>query len=701
MRDAGHANRDDESATRNDKSATHGGDENITRNDGSATRDRGDNTTRNDDSTTRDDPTRTRIKSRIAALSTAPARRVESFFRWLEGLCDSFPQPQPARPPETLGGFVLHYAKPFWPLLAVSAVLSASIALIEVWLFAFVGDLVDWLASSSRADFWHSHRAQLIGTALVVLVALPVMKFVYECIVHQGMLGNFAMRTRWQTHRYLLRQSIEFFQNDFAGRVAAKMMQTSLGVREAVIKVTEVLLYVAVYFTGAVLMFAASDPRLTAPMILWLLGYLLAVRYFVPRLRAASMQQAEARSMVTGRVVDSYTNITTVKMFAHTDHEDRYAREGMDIFLDTVYRQMRLATVLASVLNCINALLLFSVAATSIWLWHDDLVTAGAIAFALGMVLRLQGISQWILWELAALFENIGIVEDGIATISRDIAITDSDGAKKLIVGAGEIHYRDIHFNYGQAHRGGDGVIDGMSLRVGGGEKIGVVGRSGAGKSTLVNLLLRFYDLERGRITVDGQDIAQVTQDSLRASIGMVTQDTSLLHRSIFDNIRYGSADAGFDEVTAAARKARAHDFILGLTDADGNRGYRAQVGERGVKLSGGQRQRIAIARVLLKNAPILILDEATSALDSEVEAAIQESLYSLMEGKTVIAIAHRLSTIAAMDRLVIMDAGRIVEQGSHRELLRNGGLYAELWARQSGGFVAREDLGHQAAQQV
>lgn len=619
---------------------------------------------------------------------------IRSFFQWLEGFCDPFPPLQPVKPPETLVGFVLHYARPFSPLLLASAALSTLIALIEVSLFAFVGNLVDWLSASARETFWQTYRTKLIGVSVVVLVALPLLKFFYEGVVHQGMLGNFAMRTRWQAHRYLLRQSVEFFQNDFAGRVAAKMMQTSLGVREAVIKVTEVLLYVSVYFTGAVILFASSDLRLTAPMVLWLGGYLLAVRYFVPRLRAASMEQAEARSMVTGRVVDSYTNITTVKMFAHTNHEDRYAREGMDIFLDTVYRQMRLATLLTTTLTCMNGILLFSVAATSVWLWQAGAVTPGAIAFAVGLVLRLQGMSQWILWEIAGLFENIGIIEDGINTISREIAITDERGAKPLVVSGGEIKFEGIHFNYGVANLAGDrfaGVIKGMSLTVCRGEKIGVVGRSGAGKSTLVSLLLRFYDLEKGRILVDDQDISRVTQDSLRSHIGMVTQDTSLLHRSVFDNICYGSHAASAAAVEAAAKKARAHDFILDLEDARGRKGYHAHVGERGVKLSGGQRQRIAIARVLLKNAPILILDEATSALDSEVEAAIQESLYSLMEGKTVIAIAHRLSTIAAMDRLVVMDMGKIVEQGTHDELLRKGGLYAQLWARQSGGFLVVE----------
>ncbi|CAJ2376778.1 MAG: Uncharacterized ABC transporter ATP-binding protein HI_1051 [Arenicellales bacterium IbO2] len=622
-----------------------------------------------------------------------------ALFRGLENRCDPFPPQLPSRPPESLGGFIWHYARPFTPLLIAVALLSMLGAAVEVWLFAFVGNLVDWLASSARETFWRDHRLQLIGMAAVALLLLPFLTFCHTTILHQGLLGNMPMRTRWEAHRYLLRQSVEFFHDDFAGRIAAKMMQTSLGVRESVIKVTDMFIYIAVYFSGAVVLFSASDLRLSAPMLGWLAGYLLAVRWFLPRLRAISMEQAEARSMVTGRVVDSYTNITTVKMFAHTDHEDLYAREGMEIFLETVHKQMRLATLLTATLSCLNALLLFSVAATSLYLWAQNAVGAGAIAFAAGLVLRMQGMAHWIMWEVAGLFENIGIVQDGMATISRETSITDRPAAKKLAVRGGEVQYEDIHFHYGKDADGNkDGgdeqnvVIADLNLRVRPGEKIGVVGRSGAGKSTLVSLLLRFYDLRRGRILVDGQDIAQVTQDSLRAQIGVVTQDTSLLHRSIYDNIRYGSAGATRAQIIAAAERAHADDFIPELTDANGRRGYDAHVGERGVKLSGGQRQRIAIARVLLKNAPILILDEATSALDSEVEAAIQESLYSLMSGKTVIAVAHRLSTIAAMDRLVIMDAGKIVEQGAHRDLLAGNGLYAALWARQSGGFLARED---------
>ncbi|MCP4010357.1 MAG: ABC transporter ATP-binding protein, partial [Proteobacteria bacterium] len=595
---------------------------------------------------------------------------ISRLFDWLERFSEPFPDSLPGKPPNSFIGFVFHYARPFWRLLLISAILSTTIALIEVYLFSFVGNLIDWLGSSDQTTFWQDHRLKLMGIGFVILVVLPILKFSYELIVHQGLLGNFAMRTRWQAHRYLLRQSVEFFQDDFAGRIAAKMMQTSLGVREAVMKVTEVLLYVTVYFFGAVLLFASSDIRLTAPMLVWLAGYILSLRYFIPKLRLISKEQAEARSMVTGRVVDSYTNIATVKMFAHAKYEDDYAREGMDIFLDSVHRQMRLATILSTTLSTMNALLLFSIAAVAVSLWQINAITAGAVAFSIGLVIRLQGMSQWIMWEISGLFENVGVVMDGIETISQDVSIDEHNDAKPLKKKQEKIEYKHIHFNYGKERTAIDhnsvatGIIDDLSLLIHAGEKIGIVGRSGAGKSTLVSLLLRFYDLEQGSINIDDIDISSISQDSLRAQIGMVTQDTSLLHRSVFDNIRYGRADTSMEEVIAAAKKAKADEFIHDLEDPNGRRGYQAHVGERGIKLSGGQRQRIAIARVLLKDAPILVLDEATSALDSEIEAAIQESLYSLMQGKTVIAIAHRLSTIAAMDRLIIMDDGKIVEQG-------------------------------------
>jgi len=567
------------------------------------------------------------------------------------------------------------------------------VASLEVLLFAFVGKLVDWLAVADKANFYAEHKFKIIAMSFLVLVVLPILKFFYNAVSHQGLLGNFAMRIRWQAHRYLLRQSVDFFQNDFAGRIATKMMQTALGVRDSVMKITQILVYVVVYFTATLLLFASSDLRLTAPMIFWFVGYLITLFYFIPKLRQVAMEQAEARSAVTGRVVDSYSNITTVKMFSHAKDEDEYAKEGMSDFLDNVYLQMRLSTKLNLALNVLNSVLIFSVAATSIWLWQLNAVSVGAIAFALGVIIRLQGMAQWTLWEVSSLFENIGVVQDGIETIARERTIIDHPDAKPLMVDQGKIDFENITFNYDKiADESQAGVIEALSLTVQPGEKIGIVGRSGAGKSTLVNLLLRFYDLKSGQIKIDNQNISNVTQHSLREQIGMVTQDTSLLHRSVLDNIRYGRNDHDIKSVIEAAKKAKADEFIHDLEDLNGRKSYDAHVGERGVKLSGGQRQRIAIARVLLKNAPILILDEATSALDSEVEAAIQESLYNLMEGKTVIAIAHRLSTIAAMDRLVIMDQGKIVEQGSHDELLQSGGLYAELWARQSGGFLAQDD---------
>ena len=619
---------------------------------------------------------------------------ITRFFKWLEDFVDPFPRDFPAMPPQGLLRFTWFYTRPFWKLLLASMVFSAVIASIEVYLFAFLGDLVDLLAAADRAAFWDNHGVTLMLMAGLVLVALPVLNFISESISHQGLRGNYAMRIRWDTHRYVLRQSMDFFTNDFAGRVATKVMQTSLGIRDAVMKLTEVVVYVVVYFTGALVLVSSADRWLMVPLLLWLAGYAATCWYFVPRLGKLAAQQADMRSLVTGRVVDSYTNIPTVKLFAHADREDVYVREGMKWMLDTVNLSMRVSTLMTTALQILSGVLIFSMAAMSIWLWHSSAITTGAIAFAIGLTLRLKAMSQWIIWEVAGLFENIGVVQDGVTTIAREQSIKDGLDAAPLDVKDGRIVLENVTFNYGKPIFGkGRSVVDHLNLTISPGEKVGLVGRSGAGKSTLANLLLRFYDLEDGRILIDGQDIAHVTQDSLRAAIGVVTQDTSLLHRSVIDNIRYGKPDAPMADVEAAARKAHAGEFIAGLVDPKGRKGYDAHVGERGVKLSGGQRQRIAIARVLLKNAPILVLDEATSALDSEVEAAIQENLYALMEGKTVIAVAHRLSTIAAMDRLVIMDKGRIVEEGRHAELLRKGGLYAQLWQRQSGGFLAADAM--------
>jgi ATP-binding cassette, subfamily B, multidrug efflux pump len=617
---------------------------------------------------------------------------ISRYFSWLESRTDPFPPIRPEKPEPRLFAFIWHYSSHFVPLLVVSFLLSTTVAVLEVYIFGFLGTLVDLLTASTPERFWAENKGQLMLFGALTLFALPLLNFLAESVENQGLRGNYAMRIRWLAHRYLLRQSLEFFQNDFAGRVATKVMQTALGVRDTVMKLTQVLVYVVVYFLSALALFAANDWRLTIPLVLWLLGYIAATFYFVPRLGRLSEVQADMRSLLTGRVVDSYTNIPTVKLFAHAEREDAYAREGMEWMLDSVFNSMRMATLLGAVLNTLNAALLFFTAAVSVWLWQIGAVTTGAIAFAVGLVFRLKGMSHWVIWEVAGLFEDIGVVQDGIETIARERSVVDAPDAKPLIVTRGEVVFERVRFNYGKPHdpRSND-VVDGFSLTIAPGEKVGLVGRSGAGKSTLVNLLLRFYDVEQGRILIDGQNIAEVTQESLRSQIGVVTQDTSLLHRSILDNIRYGRPDATLAQVEAAARKAHADEFIPLLQDMKGRRGYEAHVGERGVKLSGGQRQRIAIARVLLKDAPILVLDEATSALDSEVEAAIQENLYSLMEGKTVIAVAHRLSTIAAMDRLVVMDRGRIVEEGSHDALLRKGGLYASLWRRQSGGFLAYE----------
>lgn len=609
-------------------------------------------------------------------------------FRWFEKRLDPFPAEEPVEPPRTLIAFCVHYTKGAWPFIAVSALLTACIAMAEVWMFGFLGSIVDWLSAQNRETFLQTEGWKLAGMAVVVLVLLPGTVFFNSMINQQTLMGNYPMRIRWQVHRYLLKQSMAFYQDEFAGRIATKLMQTALAVRECVIKLVDVLNYVVVYFLGMLLIVGSADWRLATPLAIWLVCYVLLLRYFIPRLGKVSEEQADARSLMTGRVVDSYTNIQTVKLFSHARREASYAREGMGIFMDTVYRTMRLGTGLYVSLYFLNSLLLASVATLSIWLWLNEAVTIGAVAVVIGLVLRLWGMSQWIMWEMSGLFENIGTVQDGISSIAMPRLVEDKPGAKEIQVSKGGIEFDGIRFHYGK----GKGVIEDLSLSIRPGEKVGLVGRSGAGKSTLVNLLLRFHDLEGGRILIDGQEIASVTQDTLRANIGMVTQDTSLLHRSVRDNILYGRPDASEEMMVEAARRAEATGFIAALADAKGRKGFDAHVGERGVKLSGGQRQRIAIARVMLKDAPILILDEATSALDSEVEAAIQENLYRLMEGKTVIAIAHRLSTIAAMDRLIVMDNGRIVEDGPHDDLVAQGGLYAQLWQRQSGGFLLHDD---------
>ncbi|MGR5294139.1 ABC transporter ATP-binding protein [Vibrio mediterranei] len=609
-------------------------------------------------------------------------------FKRFENFTEAFPKQEPDQPPEGIFAFCRHYTRGFEKPLLLMALLSTTVAIIEVALFGFMGELVDWLTSSNPETFMDENGATLLWLGLVILFVMPALILVYSLITHQTLLGNYPMSIRWQAHRYLLKQSLSFYQDDFAGRVATKVMQTALAVRETVMKTADVFIYVSVYFTSMLVILAQADLRLMLPMLFWLFAYIGIQIYFVPKLKKVASEQADARSLMTGRIVDSYTNISTVKLFSHSRRETEYAEEGMEGFLDTVHRQMRLVTGFDVAVQLANYILLFSIAAISISLWMDSAITVGSIAIAISLALRINGMSMWIMWEVGALFENMGTVVDGIKTLSKPIAIQDEPNAKPIKVDQGGIEFDDVSFHYGE----NKGVISNLNLNIKPGEKVGLVGRSGAGKSTLVNLLLRFHDVEGGSIRIDGQPIDKVTQDSLRSKIGMVTQDTSLLHRSIRDNILYGKPDASEEELLAATRQAHAHEFIDTLTDPFGNAGYDAQVGERGVKLSGGQRQRIAISRVLLKNAPILILDEATSALDSEVEAAIQESLNELMEGKTVIAIAHRLSTIAAMDRLIVLDKGEVIEEGSHQELINHGGIYAQLWAHQTGGFIGADE---------
>ena len=611
-----------------------------------------------------------------------------SFF---EKRINPFPPEHPEQPPQGLYAFCRHYTRGLEGSLVAMSCLTAMLAILEVTLFSFMGDLVDWLSTRTPEALFATEGMKLLVMSLVVLVAMPLIVLLHALITYQSLLGNYPMRIRWQAHRYLLKQSLNFYENDFAGRLATKVMQTALGVRETVMKLLDVLVYILVYFISALIMIGTSDWRLMLPMVVWLAAYIGIQFYFVPRMKKIATEQADARSVMTGRVVDSYTNIQTVKLFSHTERETSYARDSMDGFLGTVYHQMRLATGLNFSVNMINYLLAFTVAALSIWLWMDSAITVGAIAIAVSLALRVNGMAQWIMWEISSLFENLGTVTDGMNTLAKPQTITDPANARPLSANHGEIALDDVHFSYEGADDKSYPVFEALNLTIKPGEKIGLVGRSGAGKSTLVNLLLRFYDIDSGSIKIDGQDISQVSQESLRSKIGMVTQDTSLLHRSVRDNILYGRPDASDEEVLDAARKAEADAFIRDLHDPEGNLGYDAQVGERGVKLSGGQRQRIAIARVLLKDAPILILDEATSALDSEVEAAIQQSLYRLMENKTVIAIAHRLSTIAAMDRLIVLDDGKIAEQGTHDELLAQGGIYAQLWAHQTGGFLGED----------
>jgi len=611
-------------------------------------------------------------------------------YSYFESLINPYPEAVPKQPPDKLLPFFWHYMRGsnVWKILLLMTLSVMLLAVVEVSLFAFLGNIVDWLGAADRETFLQEEGFKLLLMSAIAVIVIPGMAFLHSALLHQSVLGNFGMIMRWQMHRYLLRQSMSFFADEFAGRVATKVMQTSLALRDASVTILNVMVFVLVYFFGALVLIATFHWLLVVPFVVWLVLYIIMLRVILPRMARVAKLQADARSQMTGRVVDSYTNITTVKLFAHTDREETYAHGAMDGFLNTVYPQMRLSTSFEFSVQLLNGILLCAAGGIGIWLWMHELAGVGAVAVAMGLVLRMNGMSHWVMWELARLFEALGVVQDGMNMMSKAHLVQDKPNAVMLDAKNKPIHFDAIRFTYGKDGK----VMDNLSLKIEPGEKIGLVGRSGAGKTTLTNVLLRFYELAGGAVRIGTDNIADVTQDSLRESIGMVTQDTSLLHRSIRENIAYSRPQSSDEEIIEAARKANAWDFIENLVDVHGNVGLDAQVGERGVKLSGGQRQRIAIARIFLKDAPILVLDEATSALDSEVEAAIQESLFGLMEGKTVIAIAHRLSTIAQLDRLVVMDQGEIIETGTHDALVKKGGVYADLWSRQSGGFLPDND---------
>ena len=616
---------------------------------------------------------------------------IKKIFSWFESRVETYPESAPLTPEKGLLPFVWSGTEGVRKWILILGTMTAGIGIMEALLFQFMGKVVDWLGKYTPATLFAEKGWALAAMAAMMLFSIGWI-FIASNVRLQTLQGVFPMRLRWNFHRLMLDQSLGFYQDEFAGRVSAKVMQTALALRDVVMTVADMVVYVLVYFITSGVILVALDGWLLLPFIGWIAGFALVMRLLIPKLGRTAAAQADARSLMTGRITDAYSNITTVKLFSHGAREAAYAKQSMEEFMVTVHAQMRLATLLHTCSFIVNTSLTLSTAALGIWLWHQGQVGVGAVATATAMALRVNGLSQYIMWESARLFENIGTVSDGMGTLSKPHTILDKSQALPLKVAQGEIKFEHVDFSY----EAGKPLLNGFNLTIRPGEKVGLIGRSGAGKSTIVNLLLRFYEPQSGTISIDGQNIGDVTQESLRAQIGLVTQDTSLLHRSVRDNIVYGRPDATEAEMISAADRAEASGFIPNLSDAKGRRGYDAHVGERGVKLSGGQRQRIAIARVMLKDAPILLLDEATSALDSEVEAAIQESLDKMMDGKTVIAIAHRLSTIAAMDRLIVLDKGRIIEEGSHAELLEKHGLYAKLWAHQSGGFLSEHAEWHQ-----
>ncbi|KPX42511.1 ABC transporter ATP-binding/permease protein [Pseudomonas syringae pv. helianthi] len=620
-----------------------------------------------------------------SSLNLSETFMLRAFEKWL----DPFPPDEVPPPPDGLGRFLWACTRGARGYILALALLSAGVSIYEAWLFSFLGQVVDLLSAwQTGGDAALQESRVLWGIGLVLLTSIGLVAL-RTMVQHQVLAINLPLRLRWDFHRLMLRQSLSFFSDEFSGRVTTKVMQTALSVREVLFTLIEIAPGIGVYFIAIIALAGGFDLKLMLPFIAWVALFGLAMMYFVPRLGKVGQEQANARSSMTGRISDAYTNITTVKLFSHSRREAHFARAAMEDFKLTGFRQMRLVSQFEIVNQVLVVALIMGAGGYALWMWHQGQVGTGAVAAITAMALRINGMSHWIMWQMTSLFENIGTVQDGMATLTRGPKVQDAPNATTLVTTGGAVTFDNVSFNYNGERQ----VLDALNLTIRPGEKIGLVGRSGAGKSTLINLLLRFYDVDEGTISIDGQNIAHVTQDSLRSAIGMVTQDTSLLHRSIRDNIAYGRPDATDAQIRSAAVSAQADVFISQLSDKQGHSGYDTLVGERGIKLSGGQRQRVAIARVMLKNAPILLLDEATSALDSEVEVAIQESLDDMMKGKTVIAIAHRLSTIAAMDRLIVMDNGRIIEQGSHTELLSSNGTYARLWHHQSGGFLG-EDQG-------
>ncbi len=610
-------------------------------------------------------------------------------FRFFENLVDPYSKYEDHMdPPSGLMQYLVYHTKPFRTLFLITGIATILAAVFEIFLLAAIGWVVDLMAAETPASLWENYTWHFIGLLAFVLILKPTLYLIDFMLISNTLIPNVATLFRWRGHKHVMRQSIGWFEADFAGRVANRVMQTPRSAGEVVFHVFDALAYALAYVVGALFLLMNANTLLLFPLLIWVIAYIFLLRYVVRRVEPASKDSSNARSELNGRVVDAYTNIHSVKMFAHTNSELAYVKDAIEETRQTVFREMRIYTRMDFILSAMNAMLIAGTVGTALYLWTYDQVTSGEVAAASALVIRFNGMSGWIMWAFTTFFRELGVVGEGLETLAAPVKLLDAPNAKPLKITKATVEFNNLTHHYGRE----TGGLDNLTLRVEAGQKVGLVGRSGAGKSTLFKLLLRFYDAESGQILIDGQDISEVTQDSLRHEIGMVQQESSLLHRSIRENILYGREGASDTDMIAAAQQAEAHEFIQTLEDQSRNTGYDSTVGERGVKLSGGQRQRIALARVILKDGPILLLDEATSALDSEVEATILDTLYQLMEGKTVIAIAHRLSTIAQMDRIVVMDEGRIIEDGTHDALLQKGGLYAQLWARQSGGFLNADD---------